>query len=144
MLNLKTKIDFEHFQTHVPIIKFKISGNDCWFYGIIDTGSESTVIDDGFVDKHKERFVITPKHDMSLIGLGGDAKYEIRDVSSNFVFNGNKCMVSGITSDLREFNKQVKQFCDNKLNISVIFGSDMLYQLNTLIDFKNKKVKFRL
>ena len=143
MFKKKTKINFEKYKTDVPIIKFSLTDSSVYF-AIVDTGSESTVMDEKFVKDNAELFQIASRHTMSLIGVSGGSVHTVEHVSATFVFENRRCMISGITSDLSELNKSACAFCDCELNISVIIGCDTLTQLGSIIDFNDKEIKVKL
>ena len=143
MLINKTNLKFQKYKTDVPIIKFSLSDGSS-FDAIVDTGSESTVIDKCFVKKHNKLFHTTSESKMSLIGITGDSPHIVEHISSTFFFEGRRCMVSGVTSDLTELNDNIHSYCDNDINVSVIIGCDMLNQLGAIIDFNSHSIKIKL
>jgi hypothetical protein len=143
MFKKKTKINFEKYKTDVPIIKFSLT-DDSVYFAIVDTGSESTVMDEKFVKDNSELFQIASRHTMSLIGVSGDSVHTVEHVSSTFILENRRCLISGITSDLSELNKNACAFCDSAIQISVIIGCDTLKQFSSIIDFNENAIKVKL
>ena len=110
----------------------------------MDTGSESTVMDERFVKDNAELFQVASRHTMSLIGVSGDSVHTVEHVSSTFILENRRCLISGITSDLSELNKNACAFCDSAIQISVIIGCDTLKQFGSIIDFNENAIKVKL
>ena len=128
-------------ESDVPVVMFEL--NDRMFYGLIDTGSETTIfsptIGDMIDDGHKETKSI------SIVGFNGKRLEDMSRVSVDVKFLDWKMDiitvgVKGIVSDMSLISDHFKKVSGFECDLSAIFGSDFLQNMNARIDFQNRKL----
>lgn len=143
MLNKKVKIKFHKNKTNVPIIQFKLK-NGASYLGIVDTGSESTVMSARMINENLDMFYLSDDREMSFIGVAGGMPTSIKAASSIFYFDDKRCIVTGLMADLDKLNDSIHECCDNDIQISVVFGCDTFKQLDAIIDFKEQSINLKV
>ena len=143
MLNRKVKIKFHKNKTNVPIIQFKLKDGSV-YYGIVDTGSESTVLSSRMVNHELAMFEIADAKEISFIGVSGSIPTTIKTASSTFYFGKHKCLIAGMVADLDKLNDSIHECCDKDIYISAVFGCDTFKQLDAIIDFKEQAINLKL
>lgn len=140
----KNNISFIEYGTDVPIVKFNLD-NGVEALGIIDTGSESTLFDSSFVKNNKSLFRIEKtKEKINFIGISDSNEVPILYGTSPIYFNTTdsdscKVNVKGMIISLSHLTKHLQDGNDS-LEISAIFGSDLLANLGANINFIDKRL----
>ena len=136
---LEAKIPFIKSSSDIPIVAFRVGYRK--FYGILDTGSELTVVGNELYAFLNDCESTEPK-EIELVSLGGDIKLQNNSKSGDFVFLDSDvpvCTVSIDISgsiDLKRVLNVVNDLDGNGINIQAVFGSDILKKLNAKIDYE--------
>lgn len=132
-------IRLEKTKSDVPIIKFLI--DDKWFWGLVDTGSETTIFSPdiwnylGAGDDATET--------INLVGFSGEKKQRLLRLSSKLSFIDWKddtysFMVSGIVSDITVISDHFMKMSEFDHPLSAILGSNFLQMIDAKIDYQNR------
>lgn len=132
----KKEINFENVGTEMPVVKLTLN-NGVSFTAIIDTGSESTLIDKDFAKENKKEFeLIKTRKKISLLGLNGEKDYPMLFVKALV----SECDMKFQMIDFSYIGNNFEEKYGVKA--SALIGSDVLNQLNAVIDYDNHKVTF--
>ena len=125
----------------VPLIKLRYK--DTEFYAILDSGSESTLIDRRFAEKLK---LEPSKTDISVsyIGFGGVSDMPLSNVSLRCLAGPDDYPVdiSATLSDLSAIQAYFDKWNEEKICVPLLIGSDGLASMEATIDFENKLFSF--
>jgi hypothetical protein len=136
------RIPFVECGSDVPVIKFTLDDGTIG-YGVVDTGSESTVFDKDFVKANKQSFKVEiTSNKMGVVGVSDKMDVPIVKVCGPLYFKDVRCTVNAVMMPLTHLTSHFENI-GVKLTISALFGSDMLKYLNAGIDFKKKMVMFK-
>lgn len=125
----------------VPIVEFKL-GDGTKGYALIDTGSESTIINAGFSAKNKKQIKVRKtKNNMDLVGLKEtlmpkviNANCELYFAHSDDTLNALK-ISNALVVDLSSLSEYLQQERDLMFPIDIIIGCDTLTKTQAEIDF---------
>ena len=126
----------------IPLIKFNRNGQD--YYALIDTGSESTLIDGSFVES-EELDIITSDKTRTLTGLVGKKEEQINTVQIDCTIDSKDNVVLPVTallSDLSMIQSYFDKWTGGEVIVPILIGSDTLTKLNAKIDYENKLFTF--
>ncbi len=133
------RVTFVESQSEVPIVKFSRNGRE--MYGLVDTGSESTLFDDSVVDDGTIPCVDGMDTEMNLVGMNGSTgRRPMRGVSAYVDMDGNRVKVAGLSTDLSPFSNHLADTYGENLKIDAVFGSDILSWYGAKIDFANREI----
>lgn len=130
----RVSIPLVEFESNVPVVKLSLGDRD--FYALVDSGSESTLMDknlDG-VDgiKKQER-----DSEMSFVGIQG--KTEDRKISilrGKFMHKKEEVKIAGISADLSTIGEHFRKAYNSDITISMLLGCDFLNVYDAVIDFE--------
>lgn len=138
-----TTIPLLKFESKVPVIKITVGDRD--LYALLDTGSESTLMDENLV---KEGAVKSKKIDrkISFVGLGGGSeKIDITIASDDFqVTKEDKIHIAGISTDMSRIASHFRESYGSEIVLSAVLGCDFLDSYNAVIDFDNHTLTVQL
>jgi len=133
-------VPFKKSTVGVPLVEFSCEGKDK-LCAIVDTGSESTIFDTGFLKDND--LLKDDSRKMSLVGLNGEGEeltiYQVNAFLS-FDEEGKKLPVEGISANLDTINGHIKMKHKEKTVVSVILGSDFLKKYKAKINYKAKEL----
>lgn len=124
----KVKIPFVKQSPLVPMVRiFLPDGTGGW--AIIDSGSESTLLDKEFAKKHKEFFKFKKTRDkINFVGIDSKSPHYIVNAKGDIAFYEDTVMrtqeLEAILSDLSNVTNHTKENFD--VEIAAIIGSDFL------------------
>ena len=131
----RKKIKFSNQCQDVPVIKLTL-GNGKDIYALVDTGSESTIIDKTTIKESKDLFHIIRKSEKtSFIGVAGNTEVPIVEASTTVTISGESLNLNGIVMDLSHITKD-----SESIKLSVILGCHLLKELEAKLDFKDKSI----
>ena len=131
----RKKIKFSSQCQDVPVIKLTL-GNGKDIYALVDTGSESTIIDKTTIKENKDLFHIIRKSEKtSFIGVAGNTEVPIVEASTTVTISGESLNLNGIVMDLSHITKD-----SESIKLSVILGCHLLKELEAKLDFKDKSI----
>lgn len=131
----RKKIKFSNQCQDVPVIKLTL-GNGKDIYALVDTGSESTIIDKTTIKENKDLFHIIRKSEKtSFIGVAGNTEVPIVEASTTVTISGESLNINGIVMDLSHITKD-----SESIKLSVILGCHLLKELEAKLDFKDKSI----
>lgn len=116
---------------NTPIVKFKNKHSEIKF--IIDTGSEISIIDDGYYCEHLRDFDYVTNSECDINTLSGTVSSGV--IIATTVLDDSLYTKFYIT-DIDNIKKEV--FINTGRNIDGILGCDFLYKNKSVIDFKHK------
>lgn len=133
------KIKFKKVKCDIPVVKFWLDGGEEG-YGILDTGSETSLVDIGVIKRNKECFFMpeTPGK-VSLVGIGGDSSDMGILFSTNIRFRWNSKSIKATMAvyDMKDITESARHRLGKNIDIKMLFGSDLLAKNNITLDFKN-------
>ena len=112
------QVKFIECPSDVPIVMFSL-GNGATGFGVVDTASETTVFDMGFVKENKAMF-----------------KVPLRTVVADVTLDGTTYPLEGMTFEVHHLSEHFQVMYDMHLNIELILGSDFLKKHNAKINFE--------
>lgn len=131
----RKKIKFSNQCQDVPVIKLTL-GNGKDIYALVDTGSESTIIDKTTIKENKDLFhIIRKREKTSFIGVAGNTEVPIVEASTTVTISGESLNLNGIVMDLSHITKD-----SESIKLSVILGCHLLKELEAKLDFKDKSI----
>ena len=128
----------------IPFVTFRLA-DGTEGTALVDTGSESSVIDKAFVKAHKKQFQIeiTDKK-IEQIGFYGKSFVHIIKLTAPLFFKtyrGRKWFRSKITdallSDLSPLNQSIAETNKIENAVQAVFGSDLFKALQAEINYQN-------
>ena len=131
----KIKFPFASKETNVPVVRFFLpNGKEA--YGIVDSGSESTLLSKKLVRDNKDCFEELPVENMmDVIGIAGKDSTVVVEQKAMIRFNKRHKTTFEIVGMLFDFTVISSHFHD--IEISALFGSDFLEKNNVIIDYEN-------
>jgi len=142
------KVKFCIDTTTVPVVEFHVGDGEV-AYAVVDTGSESTLVDARFAKQHKAYFSVIPTQAaMNIIGV--DTKREIKIANCDGVLKledeeNKECsiLVTGaVLYDLSHLSTALSNEQAEPVSIAVVIGSDTLKSIDARIDMKRKTLSF--
>ena len=129
----------------VPLIKLRYK--DTEFYAILDSGSESTLIDRRFVEKLE---LEPSKTDISVsyIGFGGVSDMPLSNVNLHCSVTDDAgsssypIKINATLSDLSAIQAYFDKWNEEKISVPLLIGSDTLAWIEATIDFENQMFSF--
>ena len=118
---------------NIPIVKLKIGDTTANF--IIDSGANTSLIDEDFYSTHSDLFQFADRIDINQIGINGSKDYKNREI---VIANTDLGNITFITQDLTAVMKGVKGY-----NIVGIIGSSHFELYPTIIDYYNRCIYFQ-
>lgn len=134
-------IPFIDIKTAIPVVRLYLDDNTM-FYGIVDSGSDTTVFDLEFVKNNKDKFSIN-KTTMKVEYTGINSSETMPVIQAKtFIYNSpedtNRILVSGeilnISSAMNSFEKTYN------IRPDAIIGSELLKELDAKIDYENREL----
>lgn len=127
----------------VPFVEFTLS-NGTKGRGLIDTGSESTMIDTNFIKKNKECFAIdVTNQKMNFVGFYGDEKRRIIKISTYIHFGKYAVSLEDtIAANLSGINKGLEELHGKDVHIDIVFGGNFLRKKKVEINYKTNTIAF--
>ena len=123
----------------MPVVRLKLSSG-VWIRAIVDTGSESTVIDYRFVQEHFDLFETKQSsRKIDVVTATGIEKRPLIIATCKSSLK-RKIPISCSVQDL----SRIITYCNDefKQDIKMILGSDILKQYNAIIDYESKELRF--
>lgn len=133
-------IPFKKTKVRIPLVEFSFEGKDN-LCAIVDTGSESTIFDAGFLKEND--LLKDDSKKMSLVGLNGEGDELTIYMVNTFISlgkEGKKLPVEGISANLDTINEHIKAKHKEKTVVSVILGNDFLKKYKAKINYKTKEL----
>ena len=121
------------FESKVPVVKLNLGDRE--FFALVDTGSESTLMDrelagvDGIKEQKRDS-------EMSFVGIQG--RTEDRRISilrGKFQYEESEIRIAGISADLSTIGEHFKRSYGSDIAISMLLGCDLLEIYNAVVDF---------
>ena len=126
----------------VPLVVFRTL-DDKPRVGIVDTGSEVTMIDRALMGNGME--VVEGGGSTSFVGVNGEGGAStVTRVSGTVRMNDYDVPMSGVAYDCSNLSRIFSARADKEINVSMIIGSDFLKERNSKIDYKNKTLEIDL
>lgn len=142
---MKITLPFVPCTSVIPIVKFTtVDGKE--IYAIVDSGSESTLINKtfkkafpGIIQSHK----VLGK--MTAIGIGGEKEMAVIEAVARIPAQSDKSEagaieITGMVDDLAALTAQIKKMHNVEWNLSMLIGGDTLGQFSARIDYSKKIV----
>lgn len=123
-------------RSRIPLVNFRLAGDET-YYALIDTGSETTLLDVALKDKVEVKSI---EDEGNFVGIGGSTEYKtIEFADTSFILLGDiKLPFIGLMHDMTALSKHFKDKNKEYIRISAIIGSDLLKKHDAKIDYKNK------
>lgn len=115
----------------IPVVKFNVNGVEACF--IIDTGSNSSILDYKWYKENSQLFTFKKESYIDYVGISG--VNTVKTVYVDGLING--ISVNFTTSDLSAITRTLK---NHKLNVVGILGSVYLEKNNYIIDYNTKSI----
>ena len=141
-------LPFIQSKSAIPIVKItSTDGND--IYALVDSGSESTLINKSFKKDYPgiiQSWTVIGKTTMT--GFAGEREWVLVQANVKIPMITDKGEVStiefnGYFDDLTTLASHIKKNCGIEWNISILIGSDALRSLKARIDYrKNALILF--
>ena len=128
---------------NIPVVEFELSGG-VKGRGLIDTGSESTMLDLNFLKQNRSVFAIdVTNQKMNFVGFYGDEDKHLIRVST-YVHFGKRAvgLKNAIATQLDNINKSLEDMYGKDMHIDVVFGSDFFIDHRLEINYKTKQIIF--
>jgi len=137
----KIEIPLEKTNLLLPVIKFFLPNSDEPYYGIIDSGSEITLMDDKFILNNKNLFKIHIDDTVqTTVGISNDNGTELNiNVQGDIIVNSKSITLDSYVAPLAHLSEQCKSIGDNII-ISALIGIDTLLKYNCVLSVKDKKL----
>ena len=134
------RIKFEEMPFEVPVIKFLFG--DRRFYALVDSGSETTLLDKTFAKKEKIKIKINTKK-VECIGLSNsqESVFIETTLDANFISTDNTMItehIKALCADLSMVNDHLVDTYKLDSPVVAIIGSDFLTQRSAKLNFKTK------
>lgn len=128
------KIKFIESGYDVPVIEFRLNDGEKR-YGIIDTGSEITIVNSGLSTETDEK--------IDIVCVSGNKRLEKSVSDVEFAFDHIDETTSKIAhkSLLLDFKTVNLDFVEREIKIDAIFGIDILKRMNALIDLEGNFIE---
>ena len=134
------EIPFVNIGTDMPVVLLTLK-NSVQFLAVVDTGSESSLMEVKFIKDNKEVFdKEKTQKKVSLLGFNGESAHPLVYAS---------CDIIGKEQDMKlRFEAVNLEFASNSfeekynMKISALIGSDMLAKYNAVIDYDKNTVTF--
>jgi len=132
------KITFQKSKSDIPLIRFRLPGNDKYFTALVDTGSEVTLADETFVGEND----IEPiqEGEMKLQSINDKISHKTSKIQFDILFGRKKYTANCLTTDLSRISAQFNRQYNEGLELSLLIGSDFLSDNKVDIDYKNKVI----
>jgi predicted aspartyl protease len=123
-------------RSRIPLVNFQLAGDET-YYALIDTGSETTLLDVALKDKVEVKSI---EDEGNFVGIGGSTDYKtIEFADTSFILPGNiELPFIGLMHDMTALSKHFKDKNKEYIRISAIIGSDLLKKHDAKIDYKNR------
>lgn len=132
----RIQIPLRYCKSRVPLVVFRAL-DDKPRVGIVDTGSEVTMIDPQLVGNGME--VAEGGGSTSFVGVNGEGGAStVARVSGTIRMSDYDIPMSGVVYDCSNLSRIFSARADKEINVSMIIGSDFLNERNSKIDYKNK------
>ena len=133
----RIRIPLHYCKSRVPLVVFRAL-DDKPRVGIIDTGSEVTMIDPALIGNGME-VVEGNEGQTSFVSVNGEGGFNtVAHVSGTVRMSDYDIQMSGISYDCSNLSRVFSARADKEINVSMIIGSDFLKERNSKIDYKNK------
>ena len=134
----KVNIPFIEFDSKVPVIKLRLGDEE--LHALVDTGSESTLMDEKLKENKKIK-IKDLEHDMSFVGLNGQTENKrIFVLSGKFFHEDAEIKIGGISADLSGISAHLKKNYGTDIQISALLGCDFLDCYRAVVDFDNHEL----
>lgn len=138
------RIKLVEHELDIPVVRFFLDdGTEA--YAIVDTGSEQTLFDSGFVRQHRDCIMTSVGFDIRIVGMPS-AKNVIADIGKAvmaFPDSDDTCVMleaSGLCVEISHINDFMKSRSGNTPMISVLLGADFLSKYGFKLNFKKKEM----
>ena len=135
----KIVIPFIKSKLDIPVVSLYI--NDCRVEAIIDTGSESTLIDKTFAKEHKKLFHISTHTDKCMyFGFNSSTEHPviIAETVIGFKEKEKAISIAGEVFNLDSVISAIKETYD--IEPKLIIGSDFLNKFSTEINYETRQL----
>ena len=133
----RVKVPIHYCKSRVPLVVFRAL-DDKPRVGIVDTGSEVTMIDHALISNGME-VIDEGEGRTSFVGVNGEGGAStVTRVSGTVRMNDYDVPMSGVAYDCSNLSRIFSARADKEINVSMIIGSDFLKERNSKIDYKNK------
>lgn len=142
---IKITLPFVPCTSVIPIVKFTtVDGKE--IYAIVDSGSESTLINKTF-KKDFPGIIQSQKvlGKMTAIGIGGEKEMAVIEAIAQVPAKTDKgetgtVEITGLVEDLSTLTAQMKKMHNVEWIISMLIGGDTLSKLTANIEYKKKNL----
>jgi predicted aspartyl protease len=123
-------------KSRIPLVNFRLAGDET-YYALIDTGSETTLLDVALKDKVEVKSI---EDEGNFVGIGGSTDYKtIEFADTSFILPGDiELPFIGLMHDMTALSKHFMDKNKEYIRISAIIGSDLLKKHDAKIDYKNR------
>lgn len=134
------KIPFVKTGSKIPVVSIILENGD-ETYALLDSGSESTLIDKDFILDNKSVFKVKrPKAKVSYIGLSNTSELPVVNAETMVKFGNNDESIK-IFGEVFEFKFICSSFKETyNCSPKILIGSDTLETYNAKIDFENEEL----
>lgn len=138
----KIVVPLYYCRSRIPLVVFYYKEKP--FVGLVDTGSEKTMLDFTMRDEGIE--VKESNIETNFVGVNGEGGVDsVFDVDDMIQFKTKDdalfpVCVKGVLFDLSNISTIFQKKSGKAVKISAIIGSDFLKERNAKIDFKNKNL----
>lgn len=133
MKRKKIKIQFVEFESKLPVVN--ISVGDRELYALVDSGSETTLIDSELKGKkgiHSKKL----NQQLSFTGMNGTSESRaVTLLRGDFSFGDELVSICGVSADISNISTHFKESYNSKVVISAVLGCDFLSTYNVVLDF---------
>lgn len=126
-----------HYQSK-PIVKMTLNGKKIW--ALLDTGTESTIIDLNAKEDYGFRTYVNPSSEYTVAGVGPNNYHQLQPVKDADLLYGETQLKRKVYAyNLKNIVSSIHERTGKK--ITVIIGSDMMAAYGFVIDLGNKTVE---
>ena len=140
---IKPKADLIFKHIDIPVVEFTLS-NVVKGRGLIDTGSESTMLDIAFLKANKKCFAVNMTNEkMSFVGFYGNEDRRIIKASTYIHFGTYATSLKNVVlANLDGINKNMHDMYGDDVHVDIVFGGSFLLEKNIEINYKTRKLVF--
>lgn len=139
----KNTIKFNTDYSNTPLIKLK--SNETEFYALVDSGSDSTLVDSEFITEQQIDQETTDLVE-TYIGFNGSSDFPISYSNIECVIVGDDAdypiNINATISNLSAIQAYFDKWSDGEILVPLIIGSDTLTKMQATIDFKTNTFSF--
>lgn len=136
----RIKIPFAKTECVIPMVSITLA-NGITTLAVIDSGSESTLIDKGFILRNKKEFTVKASQAAQFVGLtevtNGVSVKANTEISFTDI-TGTRMNIQGDVFDLSKAMKGLE--AEFHIYPNILLGSDFLQSINAKIDYEKNEL----